>query len=33
MLVGEKLYSRENINVYAKIVSKAEIHEILHFQI
>ena len=33
MLIGKKLYLKENINVYAKVVSKVDVHEIPHFQI
>ena len=33
MLIGKKLYLKENINVFAKIVSKVDLHEIPHFQI
>ena len=33
MLIGKKLYLKENIDVYAKVVSKVDVHETPHFQI
>ena len=33
MEIGSKLYLKNDINVYAKIISKIDVHEIPHFQI